>query len=79
MIALIDQGATPCMISSRDFATLDAIAMQQAQESPVAAYTATGTPIAGDKTTLGIDNEATQVEFTGRMDGRRCAQSCSSR
>ncbi len=45
-----------------------AISMQQGRESAGAAYAAAGTSIAGHKTALGISNQATQVEFTGRID-----------
>jgi len=44
-----------------------AISMQQGSEAAGAAYAAAGTSIAGHKTALGINNQATQVEFTGRM------------
>jgi hypothetical protein len=45
-----------------------AISMQQGRESAGAAYAAAGTSIAGHKTALGIGNQATQIEFTGRID-----------
>ena len=45
-----------------------AISMQQGRESAGAAYAAAGTAIAGHRTALGINNQATQVEFTGRMN-----------
>jgi hypothetical protein len=44
-----------------------AISMQQGRESAGAAYAAAGTSIAGHRTALGINNQATQIEFTGRM------------
>ncbi|HEY6802920.1 MAG TPA: hypothetical protein VI306_05005 [Pyrinomonadaceae bacterium] len=44
-----------------------AISMQQGRESAGAAYAAAGTSIAGHQTALGLNNQATQVEFTGRM------------
>lgn len=46
-----------------------AISMQQGRESAGAAYAAAGTSIAGHRAALGLNNQATQVEFTGRMDG----------
>jgi len=44
-----------------------AISMQQGKEAAGAAYAAAGTSIAGDKTALGINNQGTQLEFTGRV------------
>jgi hypothetical protein len=44
-----------------------AISMQQGRESAGAAYAAAGTSIAGHRTALGMNNQATQIEFTGRM------------
>lgn len=44
-----------------------AISMQQGRESAGAAYAAAGTSIAGHRTALGINNQATQIEFTGRI------------
>jgi hypothetical protein len=44
-----------------------AISMQQGRESAGAAYAAAGTSIAGHQTALELNNQATQVEFTGRM------------
>jgi hypothetical protein len=46
-----------------------AISMQQGQESAGAAYAAAGTSIAGHRNALGINDQATQFEFRGRMDG----------
>jgi hypothetical protein len=46
-----------------------AISMQQGQESAGAAYAAAGTSIVGHRTALGINDQATQVDFRGRMDG----------
>lgn len=44
-----------------------AIPIQQRRETTGAAYAAAGPSIAGHKTALGINNQATQIEFTGRM------------
>jgi hypothetical protein len=44
-----------------------AISMQQGRESAGAAYAAAGTSIAGHRTALGLNDQATQIEFTGRM------------
>jgi hypothetical protein len=44
-----------------------AISMQQGRESAGAAYAAAGTSIAGHRTALGVNNQATKIEFTGRM------------
>jgi hypothetical protein len=46
-----------------------AISMQQGRESAGAAYAAAGTSIAGHRTALRMNNQATQIEFTGRVDG----------
>jgi hypothetical protein len=46
-----------------------AISMQQGRESAGAAYAAAGTSIAGHRTALGINNQAAQIEFTGRVSG----------
>jgi hypothetical protein len=46
-----------------------AMSMQQDKESAGAAYSAAATSIAGHRTALEINNQAAQVEFTGRMDG----------
>jgi hypothetical protein len=44
-----------------------AISMQQGKESAGAAYAAAGTSIAGHRRALGLNDQATQVDFTGRM------------
>ena len=44
-----------------------AISMQQGSEAAGAAYAAAGTSIEGHRTALGLNNQAVQVEFTGRM------------
>jgi len=46
-----------------------AISMQQGREAAGAAYAAAGTSIAGHRTAFGINNQAAQVEFTGRVSG----------
>jgi hypothetical protein len=46
-----------------------AISMQQGRESAGAAYAAAGTSIAGNKTALEINNQAAEIEFTGRVSG----------
>jgi len=43
------------------------LSLQQGKESAGTAYAAAGISIAGDKTALEINNQATQVEFTGRI------------
>jgi hypothetical protein len=45
-----------------------AISMQQGRESAGVAYAAAGTSIAGHRTALGINNQATQIDFTGRIN-----------
>jgi hypothetical protein len=50
------------------------ISMQQGQESAGAAYAAAGTSIAGHKTALGLNNQAVQLEFTGRMSSADIVQ-----
>lgn len=44
-----------------------AMSMQQGRESAGAAYGAAGTAIAGHKSALGLSDQATRVEFTGRV------------
>jgi len=46
-----------------------AISIQQGREAAGAAYAAAGTSIAGHKSALGINNQAVQVEFSGRLSG----------
>jgi hypothetical protein len=48
---------------------MTAISMQQGRESAGAAYAAAGTSIAGHRTALEINNQAAQIEFTGRVSG----------
>jgi hypothetical protein len=51
-----------------------AISMQQGSEAAGAAYAAAGTSIAGHRTALGLNNQAIQVEFTGRMSSADITQ-----
>ena len=53
------------------------ISMQQGKESAGAAYAAAGTSIAGHKSALGLSDQATRVEFTGRMTGAEINQKAS--
>ena len=50
------------------------ISMQQGREAAGAAYAAAGTSIAGHKSALGLNNQATRVEFTGRVTGAEITQ-----
>jgi hypothetical protein len=50
------------------------ISIQQGKESAGAAYAAAGTSIAGHKSALGLNNQATRVEFTGRVIGAEITQ-----
>jgi len=43
------------------------ISIQQGKESAGAAYAGAGTAIAGHKSAQGLDDQATKVEFTGRV------------
>jgi len=45
------------------------ISMQQGKETVGAAYAAAGTSIAGHSSALGLNDQATKVEFTGRVAG----------
>lgn len=51
-----------------------AISMQQGREAAGAAYAAAGTSIAGHRTALGANNQAVQVEFSGRMNSTEITQ-----
>lgn len=51
-----------------------AISMQQGTEAAGAAYAAAGTSIAGHRTALGLNNQAVQVDFTGRMSSADITQ-----
>jgi hypothetical protein len=46
-----------------------AISIQQGQQAAGAAYAAAGTSIAGHRSALGINNQAVQVELSGRLSG----------
>jgi hypothetical protein len=50
------------------------ISMQQGRESAGAAYAAAGTSIAGHKTAQSLNDQATRVEFTGRVTGAEITQ-----
>ena len=50
------------------------ISMQQGKETAGAAYAAAGTSIAGHRTSLGLNDQATRVEFTGRIAGAEITQ-----
>ncbi len=50
------------------------ISMQQGREAAGAAYAAAGTSIAGHKLAMGLNDQATRVEFTGRMAGAEITQ-----
>jgi uncharacterized membrane protein len=53
------------------------ISLQQGKEAAGAAYAAAGTSIAGQKSALGLNDQATRVEFTGRMAGAEITQRAS--
>jgi len=53
------------------------ISMQQGRESAGAAYAAAGTSIAGHQTAQSLNDQATRVEFTGRITGAEIAQKAS--
>ncbi len=46
-----------------------AISIQQGREAAGAAYAAAGTSVAGHRSALGINNQAVQVELSGRLSG----------
>jgi len=50
------------------------ISIQQGKEAAGAAYSAAGTSIAGHRTSQGLNDRATQVEFTGRITGAEVTQ-----
>jgi uncharacterized membrane protein len=50
------------------------ISIQQGREAAGAAYAAAGTSIAGHRTAQGLNDQATRVEFTGRMTGAEITQ-----
>ena len=45
------------------------ISMQQGREAAGAAYSAAGTAVTGHRTAQGLNDQATKVEFTGRLTG----------
>jgi hypothetical protein len=47
---------------------------KQGKESTGAAYAAAGTSIAGHQTAQGLNDQATRVEFTGRISGAEINQ-----
>jgi hypothetical protein len=53
------------------------IAMQQGRESAGAAYVAAGTSIAGHRTAQSLNNQATRVEYSGRIRGAGITQQAS--
>ena len=50
------------------------VSMQQGREAAGTAYAAAGTSITGYKTAQGVNDQATRVEFTGRMMGAEITQ-----
>jgi hypothetical protein len=50
------------------------ISIQQGKEAAGAAYAAAGTSIAGHRSAMGLNNEATRVEFSGRIAGAEITQ-----
>jgi hypothetical protein len=50
------------------------ISIQQGKEAAGVAYAAAGTSIAGHRTALGLNDQATRVEFTGRITGAEISQ-----
>jgi len=53
---------------------MSAISAQQGKEASGAAYAAAGTSIAGQRSALGLNNQATKVEFSGRVAGAEITQ-----
>jgi hypothetical protein len=54
------------------------ISTQQGKEAAGAAYAAAGTSIAGQKSALGLNNQATRVEFSGRIAGAEITQKAAT-
>ena len=50
------------------------ISIQQGREAAGASYAAAGTSIAGHKSAQGLNDQATRVEFTGRITGAEITQ-----
>jgi hypothetical protein len=53
------------------------VSMQQGRESAGAAYAAASTSIAGHKTAQGLNDQATRVEFTGRVSGAEISKNAA--
>lgn len=53
------------------------ISMQQGREAASAAYAGAGTSIAGHKTVQSLNDQATRVEFSGRITGAEISQKAS--
>jgi hypothetical protein len=51
-----------------------AISTQQGREAAAAAYAAAGTSIAGHKRSQSLNDQATRIEFTGRVTGAEITQ-----
>ena len=54
-----------------------AISTQQGKEAAGAAYAAAGTSIAGHQSAFGINNQAVQIDFSGRMTSANTLQNAS--
>jgi hypothetical protein len=54
-----------------------AISTQQGREAAGSAYAAAGTLIAGHQATLGLSNQAIQIDFSGRMNSASILQNAS--
>src|SRR5262249_46168281 len=53
------------------------VSVRQGKESAGAAYAAAGTSIAGHKTAQGLNDQATRVEFTGRISGAEISKNAA--
>ncbi|HEX6715570.1 MAG TPA: hypothetical protein VF088_00580 [Pyrinomonadaceae bacterium] len=56
---------------------MGAIATQQGREASGSAYAAAGTSIAGHQAALGINNQAIQIDFSGRMTNANILQNAA--
>jgi len=56
---------------------MGAISIQQGKESAGAAYAGAGTAVAGHRAAQGLNDQATKVEFTGRVTGAEITQKAS--
>ena len=54
-----------------------AISTQQGKEAAGAAYAAAGTSVAGHQAALGINNQASQIDFSGRMNSANLIQNAA--